>query len=365
MIQKKQKYNPEWWNNVTRLTSTSTQHKVISGILSSLEVDKLYSVADIIRLILQIDNFKTKTLANVPQPPVQYEGGANLIQLEDLFIDMTYQRVLQLLVLTRKIKTRGFDKQVAGFIDVAVRPDGTKVVWDGFRRCIMAGLCGLKFLPHSLTIHSMHLSDKECQKIEARLFQIRNTQEKMKPEDLFRAEVIAEDPIAVKTLTFLKECGLNIVGLNPSGKQLGGIAELRKNFQSWQKNFDNEDIDPDSLNGYDWDKNMWIEASNIIQTIWNGPNDSVVSVLLLRDLAWIKTVMEACDEQYDDDEIIEAIKSWQKDEKKFNQKDITTAGFGRKKLTCYYIAKNILKDTNGLKKKLFSHLEDEENKLIS
>ena len=52
MIQKKQKYNPEWWNNVTRLTSTSTQHKVISGILSSLEVDKLYSVADIIRLIL-------------------------------------------------------------------------------------------------------------------------------------------------------------------------------------------------------------------------------------------------------------------------------------------------------------------------
>ena len=60
MIQKKQKYNPEWWNNVTRLTSTSTQHKVISGILSSLEVDKLYSVADIIRLIFKLITSKQK-----------------------------------------------------------------------------------------------------------------------------------------------------------------------------------------------------------------------------------------------------------------------------------------------------------------
>jgi hypothetical protein len=43
-----------------------------------------------------------------------------------------------------KLKSHGtFNKEAAGHIDVAVRPNGKIYVWDGFRRTFMAGIVGL------------------------------------------------------------------------------------------------------------------------------------------------------------------------------------------------------------------------------
>lgn len=350
--------------NIQKLVSPETKFNKISGILSTLEINKLYSIKDIVDLIGQIDNLKTKTLGNLPKPQ-QYSSNVNLTPIDELYVDMTYQRVLRLQEIINKIKDIGFDKDAAGVIDVAVRPNNIKSVWDGFRRAIKAALSGITHIPCSLMIHSKHSDDKDCQKIEAKLFKIRNTQEKMKPEEIFKSEVVYEDPLAIQTLKFLKECELDIVGLNPSGKPLGGITEIRANFKTWNNNFDDIDIDPDSDGGYDWNKDFWIESSKIIRDVWNKPTDATVSVYLLRDLAWLKTVMGTCDKQYSDDEIIESLKEWKKTKNKHNQKDITSAGFKKKRLTSYFIAKHILKDDNGLTKKLFSHLDDDQKVLLT
>ena len=108
---------------------------------------------------------------------------------------------------------------------------------------------------------------------------------------------------------------------------------------------------------------MWIESSEIIQKVWNQQSDATVSVYLLRDLAWLKTVMNKCPEQYSDKEITDRMNEWKKKYQKFNQKDITSLGFKKKALTSYYIAKHILQDNNGLTKKLHSHLNDDHKKL--
>tara|TARA_B100000123_G_C25700878_1_gene415235 strand:- start:77 stop:1153 length:1077 start_codon:yes stop_codon:yes gene_type:complete len=347
---------------VKQLVSPETKFNKISGILSTLEINKLYSIKDIITLIGQIDNLQSKTLRNIPNPVKL--SGQNLMALNELYVDMTYQRVLRLQEIINKIKDSGFDMEAAGFIDVAIRPKNLKTVWDGFRRSIMAGVCGYTHIQVSKTIHDPHASDEDCQKKEARLFQKRNTQEKMKPEEVFKSEVVYEDALALKTLDLIKDCELDIAGLNPDGKPLGGLTELRNNFKSWNKNFDDEDIDPDSDGGYDWDEKYWIESSQIIREVWNQPTDAVVSVYLLRDLAWLKTVMSACDKTYSDDDIIEALRKWKKDNNKHNQKDITSAGFKNKRITSLFIAKHILKDDNGLVKKLTSHLSDDQKVLL-
>ena len=66
--------------------------------------------------------------------------------------------------IINKIKESGFDIEAAGYVDVAIRPKTLYTVWDGFRRCIMAGLCGYEHINVSKTIHDPHASDKDCQK---------------------------------------------------------------------------------------------------------------------------------------------------------------------------------------------------------
>ena len=84
--------------------------------------------------------------------------------LDGLYVDMTYQRVLRLQEIINKIKESGFDIEAAGYVDVAIRPKTLYTVWYGFRRCIMAVLCGYEHINVSKTIHDPHASDKDCQK---------------------------------------------------------------------------------------------------------------------------------------------------------------------------------------------------------
>ena len=134
----------------------------------------------------------------------------NLEDINDLQVDMTYQRRMRLRKLLKKLLDKGeFDKDAAGFIDVAIRTDKSKVVWDGFRRVIMAALTGLTRIPCSITKHAEHISLSEQPKIEARLFKIRNTPEKISPEETFKADVVYEDETAIKIKTLLEANSTN------------------------------------------------------------------------------------------------------------------------------------------------------------
>ena len=79
---------------VKKLVSPETKFSKISGILSTLEINKLYSIQDILNLIGQIGNLKSDTLKNIPKPITQ--SGQNIMPLSELYVDMTYQRVLRL-----------------------------------------------------------------------------------------------------------------------------------------------------------------------------------------------------------------------------------------------------------------------------
>ena len=98
-------------------------------------------VKKIVEILLSIDNLKQDTIDKLNRAQAYTEE--SLVPLEDIWVDLTYQRKLRLqAIINRLTESGGFDKDVAGHIDLAIRTDGKKFVWDGFHRVIMAGISG-------------------------------------------------------------------------------------------------------------------------------------------------------------------------------------------------------------------------------
>ncbi len=73
------------------------------------------------------------------------EDGESLYDLNDLWVDLNYQRKLKLKNLLNNLKSnKGYSTEKAGHIDIAIRPNGKAFVWDGFRRAVMALICRKK-----------------------------------------------------------------------------------------------------------------------------------------------------------------------------------------------------------------------------
>jgi hypothetical protein len=216
-----------------------------------------------------------------------------MVDLNTVKVCITYQRKMRLLKLLKKLyNAGGFDKRAAGHIDVAKRPNGDYYIWDGFRRAFMALFCGIDHMPASVFSHEYGKTVTECEKYEARMFKIRNSDiEPMKAEEIFRAKVIYDDPEALTFLSFLKDCELDVEHLNPGNKELGGIVHLEK---TWKHNH----VQKDNL----------VTASYIIQKAW--PKDSVVSSYLLCGLGKFLDVNENMNKSYDTDDILIAFKKF-------------------------------------------------------
>ena len=184
----------------------------ISKINAMTGVQKL---STIINLLLSIDNFKEDTLDKLNRAVAYTEDG--LIPIDEIYVDLTYQRRLRLqALLNRLIESGGFDKEVAGHIDLAVRVDGRKFVWDGFNRVIKAGISGITHMPPSIYTHDKSLSVEKQVMKEAKMFKVRNAdQSSMEPGEIFKSEVVFQDPIAMKILSLLKRCKLDVEGTNP------------------------------------------------------------------------------------------------------------------------------------------------------
>ena len=222
-------------------------------------------VRKIIDLLLAIDNFNQDTIDKLRfcHP---YTG--EVVPLDDIYVDLTYQRKLRLQALINRLtEADGFDKEVAGHIDLAIRSDGRLYVWDGFHRVIKAGLVKLDGMPASIFTHNQSLSIHEQVMKEAKMFKVRNAdQTSMKPEEIFKSEVVFRDETALKILDVLKACNLDVEGTNEDAGaiSLGGFVVFRK---VWNK----------------IDRRHFIDSAKIIRTAF--PKDKTMSVILFCGLA--------------------------------------------------------------------------------
>lgn len=340
--------------------SNSTKFGDVAAALATLTGDKV-SVQEIVDTILQISNFKEKTMKGVERS-LEYEGPDGL-HIKYIFVDMNYQRKIRLRKLINKLQELGkFDQTVAGSVDIAERPNGEYFVWDGLRRIIMAALTGMKRVKVNKMVHSRKKSSQECEEYEAFLLEVRNTKlEGMKPEEIFKAQVCRKDPDAMKLFHVLKNCSLDVEGVIGKGTPLGGFAELNGNFNK----------------GHNLKETHLIDSSDIIRTAFNDPNS--VSVFLFTGLAYLLQFMEDNEDEidilYTTDEVKDAmieykksIISYDKNGVEINptQSDLCNPRINGK--TCqsvaWSIATKVLKDKNGLRKALEDKLEDTNQILV-
>ena len=218
----------------------------------------IVKITDIIDIILKIDNFKSDTISKLTKAK-PYEG-ENLVSLSDIYVDLDYQRKLKIqTILNRLLEYGGFDKSVAGHIDLAERPDKRKFVWDGFHRTIKAGIAGLSEIQASFFEHDRNMSDDECKKAEAKKFKVRNADStKMQPDEIFKASVVFRDPIALQQLEVLKKCKIDVAGTNDDtdAYSLGGFGVFNKHWNSVGER-------------------ILLEASNIIRRAYSSKTISV------------------------------------------------------------------------------------------
>jgi len=325
---------------MTKLTDGTTLNE-ISGFLATLELDKEYNIQDLVNTILQITNLKHKTLDKLNKS-APYDNQSDTEYLNDLWVCMTYQRKIRLSQILTKIKNvNGFDKDAAGHVDVAERAEkagGRKAVWDGFRRCLKAGICGLDRIAISRVKHPINFTLTECVEKEAKLFKIRNADaEKMSAEEIFKSEIAYKDPIAVQMLELMKDCKLSVEGLNPNGIELGGITIFRATFDK---------ISHDNF----------ITSSRILREAF--PADTVIGGYLFVSLANLLDLNENVDSSWDEEAILEKFKNWIQTQNKCRQTDITKDGFRVKDVITYLIASRILNDTDGLIKKCKENLTE-------
>ena len=276
-----------------KLTNSSKYNDVAGAILS---LKGVVSVQDIIDAIKQIANFQKETLDKI-EKVLSSEILFNKFDTnyhEKLFnikVDMTYQRRVRLRKLLNKLTSAGrFDPHGAGAIDIAMRGNDP-YVWDGLRRCIMAGIVGLDYIPVSRFNHSRNTSVIEMQQTEARFFKMRNADtETMKPEEIFKSMVVYNDPNALKILNVLKNAELDVEGLNPGHTTLNGFRELQNKLFS---KVEEEEIKT---------------ASGIIRRVFN--NDNVVSSYLLCGLALLIQKNEELDKPLADTDIESQLTTW-------------------------------------------------------
>ena len=143
----------------------SSKKSEVAAALATLKINKTYRIKEIVDTIKQVCNHQTDTTNSLKMNSGNYSG-VGCVMLDELYVDLTYQRRIRLAKIINKLKKeKGFDKDVAGAIDIAIRPDGKCFVWDGLRRAIMVGMCGGDRITASQYIHEKHLYDEDCREV--------------------------------------------------------------------------------------------------------------------------------------------------------------------------------------------------------
>lgn len=211
--------------------------KEVNKYLSELPIGT-HRLIDIVNKIKSISSQKHKTKLLLAQQLVSddYRKKCKGPNLYDVYVDISYQRSLKLKKLYDHLELKdehenevGFVELLAGYVDFATRPNGKTYVWDGFRRCILALLKGIDVIPSNDVIHPRSWSDKRCQRREAWAFTQKNSKmEAMKREELFKAGVAQNDTFFLNIKDVMSNCELDVLGVNPGRRNLGGYVEFEK-----------------------------------------------------------------------------------------------------------------------------------------
>lgn len=312
-----------------------------AGKLASLTYSD-FNLIDLVNIGKSVDNFKTSTLSKIDKTPA-YDSSNDLVAIDGLKICLKYQRKMRLKKLVNKLTgTGGFKKEAAGHIDVAIRPDGSMYVWDGFRRAFMAGLVGLEYIPASIYNHPKSRSVKECEEYEALMFKIRNADiEKMKPEEIFRSKIIYRDKESLDFLDFLINCKLDVENLNVGNgiKELSGMTVVH---DMWK----NENISRANL----------CLSAHIIQETWK--TDPTISGYLMIGLARFLDANDEINSSFDIDEIVDKFRKFVLVNPPRKQEDLTRRRLNSKQSgsIAYYIAIQVMEMSGQDLKELVGHL---------
>lgn len=316
-----------------------------AGILATLQ-HRDYTIKELVDIVKSVDNLKSKTLESI-QPAIEYDStNQSLVKISDLVVSIKYQRRMRLYKIIDKLKAEGgFNKDAAGHVDVAQRPNGKLYLWDGFRRVLMAALAGHEFIPASIIRHRTNMTDSQCEKYEAKMFKTRNSDtEAMKPEEIFRSKVVYDDEEALRFLDFLKQSNLDVEVLNPNNKELSGMAHT---YAKW----DNESVTESSL----------ILASYIIQNAWKS--DPQVSGYLLCGLAKLLDVNKDLDNPFEEDDILECFQDYINTKPPRKQSDLTGRRLSKAPddSVAYCIATQVLNFSGSQVKEMMAHLKLDNN----
>ena len=299
--------------------SSSSKFNEVAGALATLQ--GVYTINQIVGTINQIHNFKCEWIDDLKLPD-RYDHNESYVDIGNAFVDLDYQRRLRLRKILNSLRSAGtYDKSAAGHVDIAVRvgvPGQPLFVWDGFRRSVMALLCGYERIPASIIKHGVNDTTKQCKELEARWFKLRNTPEKMMREEIFKARVVYKEEEALSLLAFLKECNLDVEGLNPTGKILGGFATFEDNSKNIEKAY-------------------LKQASLMIQRVWK--TDQFVTVYLIMGLGLLLQANDNLIRPLSDSQIEDALHDFTG-----TQKDLTKHSLNskREESIAYYIAKTRL-----------------------
>jgi len=261
----------------------SSKMAEVKAALATLEIGKTYSIQEIVDTIRQVCNHKSKSSSCFVMKSGNYDGPGTML-LKDLYVDMTYQRRIRLAkIINKLIKEGGFDKNIAGSIDIAYRPCTEKYyVWDGLRRCLMVGICGGNCIVGAIFRHADNLYEADCIKQEAKFFKVRNAdKEAMSFEEVFKARVGYEEDLAMVQLSLLKKCNFDVESLNPAGKTLGGL----KSFDEIHGVIDNDTIiEASKLYLYAWPKETQVSGYAFcgLATLIN--NDKFYDIYTIEDV---------------------------------------------------------------------------------
>jgi hypothetical protein len=315
-----------------------------------------HKLIDIVAIVKKCDTFTDETLDSFIG--AFYDKNSSTVKLEDLYVDLTYQRKLKLDNLLKNLKrNKGFSKEKAGHIDVARRPNGRLYVWDGFRRAIMALICDMEKIAVSIYTHDPKINNTKARQYEAELFLARNSKnEVMGANEIFFARYAKGESEAIKMGDVLHRANINICGLKPGGKNMGGFAFVEKSL-GYHEVIDNEKV-VKTIKDDDF-----IDSALSIQSAW--PTNGSVGSYLVCALANVRSIIRENDPETTEGELDRALAKYAENN---SQKSLTESRVSNKPLesVTFSILKKVLKK-NGQSKKLsglsdddIAMLEDEE-----
>ena len=250
----------------------------VNKYLSELPIGE-HKLIDIVKKILSISSKKHKTQVFLALQKVtnEYRKKCSEIDLKDVWVDISYQRLLKLKKIYEHLQLKdedenevGFSAMLCGTVDFAIRPNGKTFVWDGFRRCIISLIKGIDRIPSNDEIHPSNWSDKRCKQKEAWAFTQKNSKmESMKQEELFKAGVAQEDKFYLGIKAVMLDCELDVLSVHPGKRKFGAYVEFQKLVVS--QPFSDVTVTQSS-------NSFVVDASKMIQKAW--PEEEVSGFML-------------------------------------------------------------------------------------